>query len=273
MHKLLFSCRTMIEINWNIFKTKFIGKERQIFENLAYMLFCHEHNFKTGIFRFKNQTGIETEPINVEGTITGFQAKFYDTKLSENKNDIIDSLKKAKSKNPGLQKILLYTNGEFSESSQKGKKKPDYLNQIENEASTSGLIIEWRQASHFEKQLSLPENDYLTQYYFSLTDGVVEFLGKLTAHAEHILHPIHTDALFSGKPIKIDRSAIVQQIQENTAPIIILAGEGGSGKTAIIKELFARGLSPTYIFKAAEFHLQSIGALFAEYGAFDLSNF
>ncbi|OYZ01010.1 MAG: hypothetical protein B7Y37_08940 [Sphingobacteriia bacterium 28-36-52] len=263
----------MVHINWNIFKAKFNGREREIFENLSYMLFCNEYDIKIGIFRFKNQTGIETEPIAVDGMITGFQSKFYDTKLSDNKDDILGSLKKAKSKNPDIQKVLIYTNGEFSESSLKDKKKPDYLIQIEEEAAKINLLIEWRQPSHFEKQLSLPENDYLAQHYFSLQPGIVQFLEKLTAHAEHILHAIHTDARFSGRSIKIDRSGIVDQIEKNNTPIVILSGEGGSGKTAIIKELLACTVSPTYVFKAAEFHVQSIRAFFADYGLFGLSEF
>ena len=52
-----------MEINWNIFKLKFNGKEQKAFEDLSYQLFCFEHDIKYGIFRFKNQTGIETEPI------------------------------------------------------------------------------------------------------------------------------------------------------------------------------------------------------------------
>ena len=88
----------MTDINWANFKSKFYERERTVFERLAYMLFCYEFNIRIGIFRFKNQTGVETEPIDVDGLKAGFQAKYYDTKLSANKDDIIDSLKKAKSK-------------------------------------------------------------------------------------------------------------------------------------------------------------------------------
>lgn len=114
----------MREINWNNFKAKFNGKETLSFENLAYHLFCNEYNLNKGIFRFKNQTGIETEPIQTETDCVGFQAKYYDTKISDNKGDIIDSIKKAKIKNPDLNKILFYLNQEFSESSKKDKKDP-----------------------------------------------------------------------------------------------------------------------------------------------------
>ena len=90
----------MLEINWNIFKAKFNGKEQITFENLSYLLFCDEFNQDTGIFRYKNQTGIETEPIEHEEKIIGFQAKFYETKISDNIKDIEDSIAKAKNKNP-----------------------------------------------------------------------------------------------------------------------------------------------------------------------------
>jgi len=100
----------MTALNWNIFKAKFHQREQSAFESLSYMLFCYEHGIKKGIFRFKNQAGIETEPINHNDEQTGFQAKFYDTKLSVNKDDIIESLKKAKAQNPELDKILIYSN-------------------------------------------------------------------------------------------------------------------------------------------------------------------
>lgn len=60
----------------------------------------------------------------------GFQAKYYDTKLSDNKDDIIDSLQKAKSKKPSLNKILIYTNQELSESSKKEEIKSAYQTEI-----------------------------------------------------------------------------------------------------------------------------------------------
>lgn len=45
------------------------------------MLFCCEHGIKMGIFRFKNQTGIKTEPILFNGKLTDFQAKYNETDL------------------------------------------------------------------------------------------------------------------------------------------------------------------------------------------------
>ncbi len=263
----------MIDINWNNYKSKFNGRERTEFERLAYMLFCYEYNIKIGIFRFKNQTGIETEPIEVDGVNIGFQAKYYDTKLSDNKNDIIDSLKKAKTKNSALNKILLYTNQELSESSSTTKKAPTYKSEIEKYANEINVAIEWRVPSHFEKQLSVPENDYLVQYFFGVGNGAVEFLDKIKAHSERILFAIQTNIRFKNHQIKIDRQDILSKIVQNKKTAIILSGDGGSGKTAIIKELFSNQSRPCYVLKAAEFSDISLAAIFGQFGTYDVNDF
>lgn len=140
----------MQEINWNNFKAKFNGKEQKSFEWLCYLLFCKEFNKNTGIFRYKNQAGIETEPIEHNGQMIGPQAKFYETKISENKDDIKDSIETAKRKNRNLTKIIFYINQEFSESSKKGKKDPAYKIEIENHAKSLGVEIDWRSKSFFD---------------------------------------------------------------------------------------------------------------------------
>ena len=134
----------MIDINWNNFRSRFDERETTAFERLAYMLFCYEYHIAIGVFRFKHQTGIETEPIDSNGLKVGFQAKYYDTKLAANKGDIIESLQKTKSKNPELNKVLIYTNQEPSESSKKDEKKPVYQIEVESAAKEVGLTIEWR---------------------------------------------------------------------------------------------------------------------------------
>ncbi len=262
----------MTGLNWNIFKTKFHQRERAAFESLAYMLFCYEYGIRIGIFRFKNQTGIETEPIECKGETVGFQAKYFDSKLSENKDDIIDSLQKAKAKNPALDKILVYTNQEHSESRDKTKKKPAYLVAIEDAAKKLKIKIEWRVNSHIEKQLSVPENAYLYAWFFETGKGIVDFLARLGAHTETILFPIHTDIQFSGKQIKVDRSSLAPSLMTSQAQVIILSGDGGSGKTALIKECWSK-TRPFYVLKAAEFNRPSVAALLGDFGEFGLSDF
>jgi len=261
-------------INWSSFKAKFDGKEQKAFESLAYFLFCNEHNIKIGIFRFKNQTGIETEPIRAGKNIVGFQAKYYETPLSSKKSDIIDSIKKAKNKNPELTKIFIYLNKEFGEG--KKEKDPIYKKEIEDFAKSLGIEIEWRVPSHIERQLFLPENKYIKEHFFELGKSIIDFINELQRHTEAILFPIHSEINFAGRVIKLDRKEIVNSLlEDDTKQIIILAGNAGVGKTAIIKDFYEKlkNKCPIYLFKAAEFNLNYINELFKQFGDFTISDF
>ncbi|TCC98507.1 AVAST type 4 anti-phage nuclease Avs4 [Pedobacter hiemivivus] len=263
----------MTEINWNIFKIKFNEKEQSAFERLSYLLFCSEHGIKKGLFGFKNQIGIETEPVLHNEKYIGFQSKYYDSSLANHKIDIIDSLKKAKRENPLLDTIFLYTNQTPSESNKKGVKLPKYLSEIAEIADTVGVNLEWRLPSHFTQQLSLVDNQQIAQHFFSLDQSIVEFTEDLRQHAENILLPIQSSISYGQKQIKIERIDTVKQIEQSDASIQILAGTGGSGKTAVIKDFFKNATSPVYLFKAAEFNINCASLLFRKFGNFNLKDF
>jgi len=72
--------RKTVDINWNSFRAKFNGREQDKFEELSYLLFCKEHGQDFGIFGYLNQTGIEKDPIEKNGVLVGFQAKFFVTR-------------------------------------------------------------------------------------------------------------------------------------------------------------------------------------------------
>jgi len=267
----------MQKINWNNFKAKYNEKEQKCFERLCYLLFCSEFNINTGIFRYKNQTGIETEPIKVDDKLIGFQAKFYETKISENKEDIKDSIAKAKSKNKKLNKILFYLNKEFSESSKKDTKEPAYKTEIENYSKSQSIEIEWRVPSHFEAQLALDKNRTLAQHFFGLGKSVIDFVSELTQHTESILTPIHSKIEFEHYEIKIDRSHAIKKLKAipNESSLVILSGEAGVGKTAVIKDFYnlIKEKTPLFVFKATELNIPNINQLFTNYGQFTLFDF
>ncbi|HET9569831.1 MAG TPA: AVAST type 4 anti-phage nuclease Avs4 [Bacteroidales bacterium] len=256
----------MIDLNWNLFKSKFYGKTQKMFELLAYNLFCIEFDKPYGIFRFKNQIGLEVEPIEFDNNCVGHQAKFYESKI--NKADILDSIEKAKGKNPNLNRILIYLNLEFSESSKTDKKGSKIKTDIEEKAKQIGVEIDWRVQSHFEVQLAKPEATYLAEFFFSESKTNVDSLKELDAHTRNILDSIHCDIRFGIHKIRIDRSKILEKLESSfkTFKTIIINGNGGTGKTALIKEFLANNRStPLYIFKASEFHIQNINDLFSPY--------
>ena len=87
-------------MNWHNFSVKNSHQEQWAFEQMSYLLFCAEFDNNIGLFRYKNQSGIETEPLEKDGVWYGFSAKFYDVSISERKKDIIEAITKAKNKNP-----------------------------------------------------------------------------------------------------------------------------------------------------------------------------
>lgn len=264
-------------MNWKIFDLKYDKQETWAFEQMSYLLFCAELNNRIGLFRYKNQTGIETEPFEKDGKLYGFQAKYYTTSISGNKDDIIDSIKKAKSKNKHLDELLLYINQELSESTTKSKKKPQYQLDIEKSAKEVGLDIQWRVPSHFELQLSLPENKYINDIFFSLDPNEGNLLDEVYKHNENILQAIQTEMPFGGNKIKIERSSIVEAISNafQKRKNIIISGEGGCGKTAILKEFYNSNFKkiPICVFKANELNVNHINDIFEFDNKFTFTQF
>jgi len=253
-------------MNWKIFGVKYDKRETWAFEQMSYLLFCAEFNNRIGLFRYKNQTGIETEPIENDGKYYGFQSKYYTTSIADNKDDIIDSIKKAKSKNKQLNELLFYINQELSESTKKSKKKPQYQLDIEKAATTTGINIQWRVPSHFELQLSLPDNKYISDFFFSLDPNEGDLLDEISKHNENILQAIQTEISFGDKQIKIDRNSVVEAIANTSQKKtnIIISGEGGCGKTSIFKEFYNSYFKriPICVFKANELNVNHINDIF-----------
>lgn len=253
-------------MNWRDFEQKYDKRETWAFEQMSYLLFCAEFNNRIGLFRYKNQAGIETEPIKKDGKYFGFQAKYYTTSISDNKDDLIDSIKKAKTKNKQLNELLFYINQEFSESTIKNKKKPQYQLDIEKVANIEGINIQWRVPSHFELQLSLPDNKYINDIFFNLDPNEGDLLDEISKHNENVLQAIQTEILFGDKQIKIDRSSIVEAIANASQKRknIIISGEGGCGKTAILKEFYNSYFKnmPICVFKANELNVNHINDIF-----------
>ncbi len=173
-------------INWALFDSKHYSKEQWAFENLAYFLFCSEHDVPLGLFRYKNQPGIETQPVETTLGIIGFQAKYVKS-VSNEKKDIIDSINKTISCYPNLTHIYLYVNEELSLAykTNKGKSansqndvkaetdskitKPKYQIEIEDAAIKRDVTLEWRVPSIIEHQLSLPKNHWIYNLFFEDT--------------------------------------------------------------------------------------------------------
>ncbi|TCS35681.1 AVAST type 4 anti-phage nuclease Avs4 [Reinekea marinisedimentorum] len=247
----------MIKPDWNIFKFKFTDNPQFHFEWLCYLLFCNEYGKKTGIFRYKNQSAIETDPIVDGDDILGWQAKFYGTALSDNKDDILKMLKKAKRDYPNITKIVFYTNSEWGQ--YKGK-EPSGKKEIEKEANKLLITIEWRCGSYFESPFVVEENKKVCSHFFVESDNIFDLLLTLVSHTDRLLNKISENIDFYGKSVEIDRSSELSSINTSANRAAIISGEGGTGKTALIKSLYKNRdpHSAFYAFKATEFQSNKV---------------
>lgn len=263
-------------INWSAFSIKNPNQE-EAFEQMAYLLFCAEFDNHIGLFRYKNQTGIETEPLEKDGILYGFSAKFYEVKLNERKSEIIENITKAKRKNPDLKVLYFYTNQELSESSKIHIKKPKYQIEIEQKCNNLGLQLQWRVPSHLEIQLSNSKNKYIYDLFFNLNPTLDKLYDNAINHNSTILKAIRTSIPFNENIIEINRNTYIQNIFDNIINNrhIIISGEGGSGKTAIIKQFYEQYSTemPICIFRASELNVNHIGDLFKFDHNFSIGDF
>lgn len=254
----------MIKANWEVFNAKFSENNQSNFEWFCYLLFCKEFNKPQGIFRYKNQSAIETNPIEVDGEVIGWQAKFYDTTLSDNKKALIDTLEKSKRDYSNISKLHIYTNQEWGQT--KGQ-TPQGLIEIEQKAKELNITLEWRTASFFESEFVSVENELFAKHFFLLDKSIFDVITEQEKHTDNILGQIQTGIAFRSEYFEIDRSHDILKIQTESKQVTILSGNGGVGKTALIKKLYelSKDKNPFYVFKATEFELRNINNLFVNF--------
>lgn len=265
------------EINWGNFRAKFNGREQKTFEWLCSLLFYKEHDRPTGALRYFNQPGIEAEPVTVGAEVIGWQAKFIDASLATYKTKLKEAIDTAKAQHPTITQLYFYVNVDFGRSTKPGVKDPPYKTEIEAHAKAKGIAIVWKTASFFETPFVCENNANIASHFFTLDASVIDFVKAISCHTAAVLDPIRSAIVIEGKSIKIDRRALVTRLKDtlSTSSLVIVSGEAGVGKTAVIKDIYeeVEGKAPFFVFKATEFNIQHINQLFHEFGAFTFSDF
>lgn len=259
----------MIKPNWDIFKAKFSENPQDNFEWFCYILFCKEFQQEKGIFRFKNQSGMETNPIKVGDDYISWEAKFYTTeeKLSSNKEELKSKIDISQSKNTELTKLFFYTPIDWTESSKKDQRKTKDQKEVEKYAKGKNIEIIWKGAWFFESHFVAIENEKIAKHFFTLDKSIFDLVEELNSHTENILTEIQTNIVFNGQTIEINRKDKLNEIRNNKQQVIVLSGIGGVGKTALIKKLYEEtgDQSPFYLFKATRFKISNINEFFRSY--------
>ena len=90
--------KDMVYPDWQTFAYKYRGREEEAFEDLARTLFRKEMGIRYGLFQRVNHKGNETDVVEKDGKVIGFQSKYFKNGIKA--NDIIDSMKGAKESHP-----------------------------------------------------------------------------------------------------------------------------------------------------------------------------
>ena len=236
---MLFKKEYMVKIDWRKFEIKH-PNYREAFEELSYHIFCRKYKMYDGIFAYKNQTGIEAEPIKIGKKYIGFQAKYFDNKI--NVEDIIESIEKAKSKNQQLTNIIIFINKDFSESREKNKKNSANKEKIEKKGEQTKIKIDWIVTSNLKIILSKPSNFDLAQFYFDIGNeyDLIKFFSNedkttLLQSKEYIdLSFIKLNSEVKEMISFVSFKEVILKSDKN----IIIFGSPGSGKSLLIYKLF-----------------------------------
>lgn len=267
----------MIKPNWNAFKAKFCENPQYHFEWFCYLLFCREQNKPYGVFRYKNQSAIEVEPVVTDNGVIGFQSKFYETALSNHKIELLETLNKTKRDYPTLTKLYLYTNQEWSQAFTPQKfneikaTKTSAQLDIEALACKLGIELEWRTLSYFESLFVCSDCSDISKFFFIENDSLFNVLQNQTRHTEAVLNNIKDTISFSGQSFSIDRGNIFDTLTKDNSTISIICGKGGVGKTVEIKNLYnkVKDSYPIFAFKSTEFEINKLDDLLHNSGAED----
>lgn len=242
----------IVKPDWKKFEYNFSDNPQANFEWMCYLLFCREFKKNQGIKRYINQPAIETEPVEYEGKISGFQAKFYQVNLSAKKTEIEKTINNAAEKYPNLTTLYFYSNKDWTDNSRTSSTNPEVKKtiaeqEIEEYAKSKKIEIIFRTASYFESPDFTKENSDIAYRFFEFdTNKYLKRIHNITLLEIEIpesemyesclyLEENNTN-LNIGK--KVLSKFLIEQLRSKDIkdfPDIFLKGVSGQGKSTEMK--------------------------------------
>lgn len=235
----------MTEVNFQSLLAKFgEQKAREEFQYLSYLVFCHKYGRQYGIFAYENHPGIETSTIASGPDHVGFQAKFYLKDLSSYEKEFIDSITKAKKRNAELSVLMLFLPANpWPNQNGEGSVKPEWMSRVVNEGQAVGVSVDWFGLSKFQRVFAEEKLEHWARHFFSSETGAYEFVSMLWEKTERGLADVRSSISVNGQELKLSRPRVADVLKNSSKPpCIVLYGEGGVGKTAVIKDMYDAAL-------------------------------
>lgn len=259
---------------WDNFIAVNAGDKQNAFEALARMLFKAKYDLKDNLTYFKNHAGNETNTITVNGSIVGFQAKYFEGSI--NKSEIIKSMTKAKANNPGQTDYIIYTNSAFG-NPKNGSAITDSQKAIEDEAKNLELNIEWWFGDNILDAAA--KDSLISDLFFNPEINIRDIHTHVRQTNEIYFSQIEASLKTSKGEFHFDRDVIDSALVQNIKPgnSVMLVGESGSGKSAILKNYYEKvkddGNLAFYIVNAAQLDTNIVNDIFNLHVAYTIVNF
>lgn len=223
---------------WNEFIGKNNNDPENAFEALCRLLFKTRYGIGDSLPYFYNHPGIETTPIKSGDEIIGFQSKFFtgETISDVQANEFINKIKKAKEHHPNLTKIILCTNLAFWFPSEPNEGASKRQRRVEKACTDLGLSFEWMFGYNILDVV--PKTPLAYDLFFDLGSNTSHLPIAINKYNERRFKGIDSIIKFRGQDIQLERakqvSEIVDQLEQHNN--ILIYGESGSGKSAIVKQ-------------------------------------
>lgn len=256
--------------SWDKFNSINAGDKCAAFENLARILFRERYELSQSLPYFKNHPGNETDIIQQGNEWIGFQAKYFDNGIDA--AQVIKSMEKARAFNPKQTKLIIYTNGDFG-IPRGGKQYTVSQQNIIDEAKKLNLQLEWMFGQNILDVVAKSELAY--NLFFNPDSQLIHLEDHIHSANESLLRTVKTTITRGGKDVlSISRDGELKELAslltENNA--VIIEGEGGVGKSALIKQYFTN--HPEHVvlcFTADQFDTQDVNSLFHYECSYQLS--
>lgn len=249
---------------WKNFEAKYSENPQGAFESLCRMLFRRRYGIEESLPYYYNNAGNETVPIEKGSEIVGFQAKYFsgETLDDSHTRQIKHSIERAHAHYPKQNKIIVYTNLLFGNPPE-GKEKTARQKDVEDTAKANSMIIEWIMDANILDVVA--QDELIYNLFFDLEVDLIH-LDEYIKNANLLYSKTIKDSInYGGKELTIEREDIKSQlegllIQEKH---VILQGEGGCGKSAVIKSYINHHPEvPVIWLSASQFDTDDVNTLF-----------
>ena len=226
----------MYNTSWNDFIGKNSNNLTAAFEDLARYLFRKKYDVSYALPYFKNHPGNETAVIKRGDEVIGFQAKYFENEIDA--TNIIHSIQLAKKWCPEQTLLVIYTNKEFGIPKTIGNVTSQKQDNIQKVAKDLGLRLEWMFGDNILDVVK--ETPVAYDIYFNQKSHLQNLNHDLEECNEAKLSLINDNIKYGDKNISIERYDYIEKIKTSVEKKqnLVLTGESGVGKSAIIKHFY-----------------------------------